>query len=204
MHQDPLLFLSLASVGAVLGLIIMLPAGYATTLTYVGAQTIPTGPLVGGVEIGGLSGISYNPYTNRCFAITDDSRGVGAARMWGSDLAYDGTAFSSAAAISEVTLEQQDGTPLPLTDTEGIAGNLEGSFYVSHEGLAVGTDGNLSIPPWILRFNGATGNKEADVGRPVKFLPRNSSGSQVPPDFSPCWPSPPRRRPSLCKMPSPA
>ncbi|MFN6016391.1 MAG: hypothetical protein ACK49N_02340, partial [Verrucomicrobiota bacterium] len=31
------------------------------TLTYVGSQTIATATVVGGVEIGGLSGISYNP-----------------------------------------------------------------------------------------------------------------------------------------------
>jgi hypothetical protein len=154
----------------------------ATTLTYVGVQNIATGTVVGGAEVGGLSGISYNPYTDRFIAITDDSRSVGASRMWSLDLAYSGTTFSSATALSEVGLKKPDGTPLPLTDGEGIAGNLDGSFYVSHEGLAAGTDATFSIPPWIFRFNGATGNKEAEVALPVKFLPRNSAGNQVPPD----------------------
>jgi hypothetical protein len=158
-----------------------LPAG-ATTLTYVGGQNVATGTVVGGAEVGGLSGISYNPYTDRFIAITDDSRSVGASRMWSLDLAYDGTTFSSATALSEVGLKKPDGTALPLADTEGIAGNLDGSFYVSHEGLAAGTDVAYSIPPWIGRFNGATGIREAEVALPVKFLPRNSSGNQVPPD----------------------
>jgi hypothetical protein len=152
------------------------------TLTYVGSQTIATGTLVGGVEVGGLSGISYNPYTDRFVAITDDSRSDGASRLWTLDLAYTGTAFSSATAISSIGLKKPDGSTLPLSDTEGIAGNLDGSFYVSHEGVAAGSDPAYSIPPWISRFNGATGNKEADVALPVKFLPRNSSGNQVPQD----------------------
>ena len=164
---------------AVFGL--SLPAS-ATTLTYVGVQNIATGTVVGGAEVGGLSGISYNPYTDRFIAVTDDSRSVGASRMWSLDLAYDGTTFSSATALSEVGLKKPDGAALPLADTEGIAGNLDGSFYVSHEGLAAGTDATFSIPPWIFRFNGTTGNKEAEVALPVKFLPRNSAGNQVPPD----------------------
>ena len=167
-----------------LGLLgISLPAR-ATTLTYVGVQSIPTATVVGGVEIGGLSGISYNPYTDRFVAITDDSRSAAASRMWTLDLAYTGTAFSSATALSEVGLKKPDGSALPLTDGEGIAVNLDGSFYVSHEGLAAGTDATYSIPPWIYRFNGATGNKEGEVALPVKFLPRDSSANPVAPSAS--------------------
>ena len=154
------------------------------TLTYVGSQTIATGTLVGGVEVGGLSGISYNPYTDRFVAITDDSRTDGASRLWTLDLAYTGTAFSSATAISSIGLKKPDGSTLPLADTEGIAANLDGSFFVSHEGLAAGVDATYSIPPWIARFNGTTGNKEADVALPVKFLPRDGSGNPVAPSAS--------------------
>ena len=153
-------------------------------LTYVGSQTIATGTLVGGVEVGGLSGISYNPYTDRFVAITDDSRSDGASRLWTLDLAYTGTAFSSATAISSIGLKKPDGSTLPLADTEGIAANLDGSFFVSHEGLAAGVDATYSIPPWIARFNGTTGNKEADVALPVKFLPRDGSGNPVAPSAS--------------------
>jgi hypothetical protein len=167
-----------------LGLLSMCLPARGTTLTYIGSQTIPTGTLVGGVEIGGLSGISYNPYTDRFVAITDDSRNDGASRMWTLDLAYTGAAFSSVTAVSSVGLKKPDGSTLPLADTEGIAGNLDGSFYVSHEGLAAGTDATYSIPPWIARFNGLTGNKEADVALPVKFLPRDSSGNPVAPSAS--------------------
>jgi hypothetical protein len=165
-----------------LGILGLYQSAEAATLTYVGSKTIATGTLIREVEIGGLSGIAYNPYTDRFIAITDDSRSVGASRMWRLDLAYDGTTFSSATALSEVGLKKPDGAALPLADTEGIAGNLDGSFYVSHEGLAAGTDATFSIPPWIFRFNGATGSREAEVALPVKFLPRNSAGNQVPPD----------------------
>ena len=154
------------------------------TLTYVGSQTIATATVVGGVEIGGLSGISYNPYTDRFIAITDDSRTDGASRMWTFDLAYTGSSFTSATALSSIGMKKPDGSTLPLADTEGIAGNLDGSFFVSHEGLAAGVDATYSIPPWIARFNGSTGNKEADVALPVKFLPRDGSGNPVAPSAS--------------------
>ena len=154
------------------------------TLTYVGSQTIATGTLVGGVEIGGLSGISYNPYTDRFIAISDDSRSDGASRMWTLDLAYTGSSFTSATALSSIGMKKSDDSTLPLADTEGIAGNLDGSFFVSHEGLAAGVDATYSIPPWIARFNGSTGNKEADVALPVKFLPRDGSGNPVAPSAS--------------------
>jgi hypothetical protein len=154
------------------------------TLTYVGSQTIATGTLVGGVEVGGLSGISYNPYTDRFVAITDDSRTDGASRLWTLDLSYTGAVFSSATAVSSVGLKKPDGSTLPLADTEGIAANLDGSFFVSHEGFAAGVDATYSIPPWIARFNGSTGNKEADVALPVKFLPRDGSGNPVAPSAS--------------------
>jgi hypothetical protein len=167
-----------------LGLLSMCLPARGTTLTYVGSQTITNRTVVGGVEIGGLSGISYNPYSDRFIAITDDSRNDGASRMWTLDLAYTGMAFSSATALSSIGLKKPDGSTLPLADTEGIAGNLDGSFYVSHEGLAAGTDATYSIPPWIACFNGSTGNKEADVALPVKFLPRDSSGNPVAPSAS--------------------
>ena len=154
------------------------------TLTYVGSQTIATATVVGGVEIGGLSGISYNPYTDRFIAITDDSRTDGASRMWTLDLAYTGSSFTSATALSSIGMKKPDGSTLPLADTEGIAGNLDGSFFVSHEGLAAGVDATYSIPPWIARFNGSTGNKEVDVALPVKFLPRDGSGNPVAPSAS--------------------
>ena len=40
------------------------------SVTYVVMQTVATGTVVAGVEIGGLSGISYNPYTDTFTAIT--------------------------------------------------------------------------------------------------------------------------------------
>lgn len=154
----------------------------ATTLSHVGTQTVETGTSDEGFEFGGISGISYDPYSELFTAITDDSRANGASRMWKLDLTYDGTSFSSSTILSSVALKKPDGSPLPRADTEGIAGNLDGSFYISQEGLASGTDPAYSIPPWIYRFHPTTGNKEGEVALPMKFLPRNSSGGQVPPD----------------------
>ena len=154
-----------------------------TSLTYLGTQTIPNGTQVAGFEIGGLSGISYNAYTDTFTAITDDSRAAGASRMWNVRLSYNGTNFSSVTALSSTPLRTSAGADLTFAiDTEGIAGNLNDTFYISHEGLAAGSDPASSIPPWIWQVDAATGNKLAEVALPVKFLPRNGSGQQVPPD----------------------
>lgn len=159
------------------------PVATAASLAYLGSQTIPTGTTVGGHEVGGLSGISYNAYTDTFTAITDDSRSNGASRMWNLKLTYDGTNLSSVTALSSASLRTSAGGDLTHpVDTEGVAENLNGTFFISHEGLAAGTDPVSSIPPWIWQVDAATGNKLAEVALPVKFLPRNSSGQQVPPD----------------------
>ena len=152
------------------------------TLTYLGNRTIATGTLVGGVEFGGVSGIFYNPYTDRFTAITDDSRSAGASRLWTIQLTYDGATFSAASVVSGLQLRTAAGALFPLADTEGIAGNLDGSFLVSHEGLAAGTDTVNSIPPWIRRFDGATGRQLGEIPLPDKFIPRDANGQLVTPD----------------------
>lgn len=149
----------------------------ATTLTYLGSRTLPTGTLVGGVEVGGLSGITYDPYADRFQAVTDAG-----GRVWEIDLAYDGASFSSASVLSEMTLKTSGGAALPAADTEGIGAALDGAFFVSHEGLAGGSDPASSVPPWIRRFDPVSGNQAAEVALPVKFLPRDAGGAQVPPD----------------------
>jgi len=154
-----------------------------TSLIYLGTRTIANGTQVGGFEIGGLSGISYNAYTDIFTAITDDSRAAGSSRLWNVSLAYDSASFTAATALSSTPLRTASGGGLTYAiDTEGIAGNLNGTFFISHEGLAAGSDPVSSIPPWIWQVDAATGNKLAEVALPVKFLPRNGSGQQVPPN----------------------
>ncbi len=172
--SSTILALALAWVGA-------LPTA-AATLEYVGTQSVATGTMMGGAEFGGLSGLSYNPHTDRFVAVTDDSRAAGSSRVWTMDLAYTGVDFSSVAIESSVALKTASGGVLPTADAEGLAANLDGSCYVSHEGLASGLDPIESVPPWIARFDFLTGNKLASVALPVKFLPRDSGGQPVAPD----------------------
>jgi 3-phytase len=165
-------------------LLLFCGGGFAQTVsvTFIGTRTIATGTAVGGVEVGGLSGISYDEQSDQFRAVSDDSRGAGRGRVWTLDLSYDGTSFTAVTALSSQQLRATNGTTLPAVDCEGLAANLGGSFYISHEGLATGTDPSGNIPPWIWRFDAATGNKAAELALPVKFLPRDGSGNQVPPD----------------------
>lgn len=149
------------------------------TATYVGLQTVPTGTVVDGAQIGGLSGITYDPYSDTFIAISDDSRTAGASRLWQLGLDYDSASFSAVYVNSTVSLKTSTGAVPPAADMEGIAANLGHSYYISQEGLASGTSPNTS--PWIWRFNSLTGQKEAELALPIKFLPRNASGQAVPP-----------------------
>ncbi len=156
--------------------------GQTAQLTYLGVQTVPTGTTVGGVEFGGVSGIFYDPHADRFRAITDDSRAAGRSRIWNVRLDYTAAAFTSAVVESGYALRTAAGGTFPVADTEGIAGNLDGSLYVSHEGLAAGTDPVNNIPPWIRRFDSVSENQLAEITLPEKFLPRDSNGQLVNPD----------------------
>jgi hypothetical protein len=157
-------------------------AAQTITLTYLGNRTIATGTLVGGVEFGGISGIFYNPHTDRFTGVTDDSRSEGASRLWTINLTYSGTSFTAANVDSGLQLRTASGTLLPLADTEGISGNLDGSFLISHEGLAAGTDSANSIPPWIRRFDAVNCWHNGEITLPDKFIPRDATGRLVAPD----------------------
>lgn len=159
-------------------------------LTHVGTQTRPSGTMVDGVEFGGISGILYDPYADRFVAVTDDSRNLGASRLWTISLSYNSTVFASAVVESGTQLKTSAGDPLPFVDAEGIAGNLDGSLFVSHEGDA-GSDPISGVPPWIWRFDGTTGHRVAEntfvlpeAPLPVKFLPRDASDNAVAPSAS--------------------
>ncbi|MGZ0709691.1 esterase-like activity of phytase family protein [Coraliomargarita sp. W4R53] len=142
-------------------------------------QTVPTETVVDEVEIGGLSGIFYDPYTDTFTAISDDSRSAGASRMWNIELDYDATSFSAVTVNSSTSLKTPAGDETWAMDAEGIAGNLDGTFYISNEGVASGSSPN--IPPWIWRFDATTGIKRGEVTLPGKFWPRDVEGGAVRP-----------------------
>ena len=96
-------------------LLLFCSGGFAQTVnvTLVGMRTIATGTMVGGAEVGGLSGISYDEQSDRFRANSDDSRSAGAGRVWTLDLSYDGAAFTAATALSSQQLRAANGTTLP-------------------------------------------------------------------------------------------
>jgi hypothetical protein len=69
--------------GAVLGLF---AANASAQLDYLGQQTLPTGFLYSGTQVGGLSGIDRDPGTGMYWAISDDRSQTSAARFYNLSL----------------------------------------------------------------------------------------------------------------------
>lgn len=90
-------------------LLALLPTlGQAVTLDYLGQQVMATGGTYQGTQVGGLSGIDYNPFTGGYVAISDDRSALNPARYY--DLNLDlarfnrsNTAGSAGVAFTGVT-----------------------------------------------------------------------------------------------------
>jgi hypothetical protein len=123
--KSPALLRGLTLLLACLWLALVSALGQSTQLTYIGTQTIPTGTTVGGIEFGGISGLFYDPYSDRFQGITDDSRGGGRSRVWEIRLDYNGESFTGAQAISEVALCLSGGETFPVADTKGLNSKIQ-------------------------------------------------------------------------------
>ena len=104
-----------------------LPA-ISAPLDYIGQATLPTGSLFAGTQVGGLSGIDYDPLTHSYVAISDDRSQLNPARYYRLTLdigqfARSNAAGSAAIGFSGVTpILQPDGSRFPAlgVDPESI------------------------------------------------------------------------------------
>ncbi|MFM7580988.1 MAG: esterase-like activity of phytase family protein, partial [Microcystaceae cyanobacterium] len=100
-----------------------------------GFTTFATGTLFQETEIGGLSGITYDPTRNRFYAISDDRSSVNAARFYGLTINLsDGSLDNGDVVFTEVTtLRDAQGNPFATNsiDTEGIVLTENGTVYIS-------------------------------------------------------------------------
>ncbi len=139
-----------------------------------GQATIPTGFVFQNTELGGLSGITYNPNQQVYYAISDDRSSIAPARFYTLKIDLSSEPFSTEKVeiIAQTTLLNSDGVPFPeLTiDPEGIAytGN---SIFISSEG-----DVLRSHLPFIKEFS-LDGKELQSLPLPDKFLPA-TDGSQ--------------------------
>lgn len=149
------------------------------SLDFLGDYRLP--PLeIEGVPLGGLSGVTYDPQSDRFYAISDDRGQYGPARFYTLALQLD-TATPETIRLMGVDVEQStplsnsEGQPYEpgMIDPEGIALSPQQSVYISSEGVA--RDG---IPPFVNKFDLATGAWQGQLPMPLRYLPRTDEDGQ--------------------------
>lgn len=144
-------------------------------LLYIGQATLPTGYTFDGTEVGGLSGIDYNPVTQRYVAISDDRGQHGPVRFYhlSIDLS-DGMLDTGDIAFDKVTsVVDDDDQPLTAgsVDPESIrVSPFPGVLYWTSEG-----DASRGIGPSVRTMTPA-GRPLAPFQIPSAFSPGDQHG----------------------------
>lgn len=140
-----------------------------TGVDYLGQSILPTGTTFQGTEVGGLSGITYDPSKNVYYSISDDRSQVNPARFYtlSIDLSNGSLQQGGVTPVGVTTILTENGQPFaPLSlDPEGIAFTSKGTVFISSEG-----DTNNLIDPFVKEFS-LTGQQLQTLPVPQKFLP---------------------------------
>ena len=137
----------------------------------IGSNSIPTGTLFEGTEIGGLSSITYDSKRDVYYAISDDQGTIDPVRYYTLDIdVSDGQLDPGDITFLEVT-SILDASGMPYApgslDPEGMVLTHEGQLYFSSEGFANRTP---PVDPFINRIN-FNGRQTRSLEIPDKFLP---------------------------------
>jgi 3-phytase/alkaline phosphatase D len=147
-----------------------------TDVELLGEVTFDTGFTFSGTEVGGLSGIAYDPENSVYYAISDDRSQINPARFYTLTINVgDGNLQAGDVNFTGVTtLLDAGGQPFPelSLDPEGIALTDDSMLYISSEGDAGAA---TPIDPFVNRFTLA-GEQTAELPVPEKFLPTTDNG----------------------------
>lgn len=138
-------------------------------LQLLGEARIAPGSRFEGTVVGGLSGLCYDPASQRYLALSDDRSQTSPARFYTLRIdAADGGLGPGGAVLERVTtLTDREGRPFPARslDPEGIALARDGqSVFISSEG-----DPRIGQPPWIKQF-GRDGREQRTLELPERYL----------------------------------
>jgi len=148
-----------------------------TNVDLLGEVTLDTGFQFEGTEVGGLSGITYDPINKVYYSISDDRSAIDPARFYTLGIEIkDGDLQSGDVTIQDVTtlLDETD-QPFPeeSLDPEGIALTDQGTLFISSEG-----DASQLINPFVNQFS-LQGEQFQELPVPQKFLPTAEGASGV-------------------------
>ncbi len=152
------------------------PAPFPTSyrLELLGEVAIPTGELFEDTEIGGLSGLVYDPAIGAYLALSDDRGEIDDPRFYALTIDLsDGSLDEDDVTVRNVlTLRDVAGVPFAagVLDPEGIALASTGDLFVASEG-----DANALIPPFVDRFT-VIGRQRDALPIPAAYLPAPDFG----------------------------
>ncbi|MFN6460242.1 MAG: esterase-like activity of phytase family protein [Nostoc sp. DedVER02] len=153
-----------------------LSAVEVSSIEFIGEATLPKGLIFKNIELGGLSGITYDAKENLYYAISDDRGQKGNARFYTLkiDLSKGSLQKGKVLPVSLTTLLNEKGQAFRPgeTDTEGIALTNKATVFISSEG-----DVTKLINPFIKEFSISSGKEIKTLPVPNKFLP-DKSGQQ--------------------------
>lgn len=137
-------------------------------LEFLGEVTFPTAEQFEGTEVGGLSGLTFDPGRGVYYAISDDRSQIDPARFYTLQIdVADGDLVAGDVTFTDVTtLLGPDGQPFPALslDPEGIA-FTDAGLFISSEG-----DASALVPPFVDLFS-LTGEHLGALPIDDKFLP---------------------------------
>ncbi len=144
---------------------------------FLGEVTFDTGFTFSNTEVGGLSGITYDPFNQVYYSISDDRSQINPARFYTLDIDLsDGALDSGDVTFTDVTtLTDESGDPFAPTsvDPEGIAFANNGTLFISSEG-----DADQLIDPFVNQFS-LGGEQFNTLPVPEKFLPTADGTSGI-------------------------
>lgn len=146
------------------------PAVPVTRVDFLGQAMLPTGFSFQGTELGGLSGITYEPKQKVYYAISDDRSQKAPARFYKLkiDLTQGWLKNGGVVPVGVTTLLNETNQPFAAgsLDPEGIALTDKGTVFISSEGNA-----ERLIKPFIKEFSLSSGRQLKTLAVPEKFLP---------------------------------
>jgi hypothetical protein len=143
-------------------------------LSYLGEFDIPTGFGENGVEVGGLSGIDFDPASGHYIAISDDRSERGPARFYHLDIDVGASGLKGVTILDHVTLLDKNGLPFMSkgVDPESIRIGKDG-IYWSSEG-----DAKTLILPFV-RVAKPDGTFIRELPLPDGFAPTDDKSTGI-------------------------
>lgn len=154
-----------------------------TVINFLGEVTLPTGFSFQKTELGGLSGITYDPSKNVYYAISDDRSDKSPARFYTLKLQLSQGLLPSngIVPIGVTTLLNKSNQPFTKgsIDGEGIAVTKKKTIFIASEGNIM-----QSITPFIKEFSLSTGRELQSLPIPEKFISNNNRDRGIRKNFA--------------------